>query len=210
MAEDLMRYDLLAQQALRGVVRASLEIAKKDGLPGDHHFYIAFATKAPGVQMSERLRAQHPDEMTIILQHQFWDLEVGPERFSLTLSFNNVSESLVVPFAAVKGFYDPSVQFGLQFATESKPAVGEVVPQALVASSTAGTEPVELLAGLGESKDQDHDGEIPAAEEPRTDPDDADEPDEPDDADDADEQALTGREAVGGGEVVSLDAFRKK
>lgn len=115
MSEDLMRYDLLAQQALRSVVRAALERAAREGLPGDHHFYIAFSTLAPGVQISARLRERYSEEMTIVLQHQFFNLEVTPERFSVQLHFNNIPETLVVPFAAVRGFYDPSVQFGLQF-----------------------------------------------------------------------------------------------
>ena len=110
-----MRYDLMAQEALRGVVRASLERIAQSGLPGEHHFYIAFDTLAPGVRMSDRLRGQYEEEMTIVLQHQFWNLEVGKERFSVELNFNNVPEKLVVPFAAIKGFFDPSVQFGLQF-----------------------------------------------------------------------------------------------
>ncbi len=115
MSEDLMRYDLLTQQALRGVVRSALERAARGGLPGDHHFYIAFSTLAPGVQVSHRLRERYAEEMTIVLQHQFYGLEVTPDRFTVQLHFNNVPETLVVPFSAVKGFYDPSVQFGLQF-----------------------------------------------------------------------------------------------
>lgn len=112
---DQIRYDLLTQQALRGVVRIVLTDTAKKGLPGDHHFYISFDTKADGVQMSDRLRAQYPDEMTIILQHQFWDLRVSDEDFEVGLSFGGVPERLTVPFEAVNGFFDPSVQFGLQF-----------------------------------------------------------------------------------------------
>ena len=112
---DHIRYDLLTQQALRGVVRAVLADAAKKGLPGDHHFYIAFDTNAEGVRMPDRLRAQYPEEMTIILQHQFWDLKVGDDAFEVGLSFGGVPASLHVPFEAVKGFFDPSVQFGLQF-----------------------------------------------------------------------------------------------
>src|SRR5215471_12002408 len=112
---DQIRYDLLTQQALRSVVRDVLTDTAKKGLPGDHHFYISFDTTADGVRMSERLRAQYPNEMTIILQHQFWDLKVGDDEFEVGLSFGGVPERLTVPFEAINGFFDPSVQFGLQF-----------------------------------------------------------------------------------------------
>ena len=112
---DQIRYDLLTQQALRGVVRSVLADAAKKGLPGEHHFYITFDTKAPGVRISERLLGQYPEEMTIILQHQFWDLEVSDTGFEAGLSFGGIPEKLAVPFEAINGFFDPSVQFGLQF-----------------------------------------------------------------------------------------------
>jgi hypothetical protein len=115
MAEDLMRYDQLAQNALRGVVRDALRKVQKTGLPGDHHFFIAFNTRFPGVILSERIAARYPREMTVVLQHQFWNLVVTEELFSVELSFDNIPEKLVVPFSSVKGFLDPSVQFGLQF-----------------------------------------------------------------------------------------------
>lgn len=115
MAEDLMRYDLLAQDALRGVVRFALKRVERDGLPGEHHFYIAFDTTAPGVRVSDRVRKQYPQEMTIVLQHQYWGLEVTEDRFQVELSFDNIPEKLTIPFVAIKGFFDPSVQFGLQF-----------------------------------------------------------------------------------------------
>jgi|TARA_R100000322_G_scaffold22153_10_gene14892 uncharacterized protein len=118
VTEDLMRYDMLAQDALRGVVRRALKIARDEGLPGEHHFYISFRSTAPGVEISEKLRSQYPEEMTIVLQHQFWNLEVSEERFSVDLTFNKVPEHLVIPFSAVQGFFDPSVQFGLQFQVE--------------------------------------------------------------------------------------------
>ena len=117
MATDHIRYDILAQDALRGVMRNVLVDAAKNGLPGEHHFYISFDTNADGVKMSKRLKEQHPDEITIILQHQFWDLVVTDDHFEVGLSFNGVAEKLFVPFDAVKGFFDPSVQFGLQFET---------------------------------------------------------------------------------------------
>ncbi len=112
---DQIRYDLLTQQALRGVVRTVLADAAKKGLPGDHHFFIEFDTLAPGVRLSERLRAQHPEKMTIILQHQFWDLTVNDQSFEVGLSFGGVTDRLATPIDAIRGFFDPSVQFGLQF-----------------------------------------------------------------------------------------------
>lgn len=112
---DHIRYDLLTQQALRSVVRNVLADAAKKGLPGDHHFYISFDTHGAGVRLSDRLRAQYPEEMTIILQHQFWDLTVSEQGFEVGMSFGGVPEKLFVPFAAISGFFDPSVQFGLQF-----------------------------------------------------------------------------------------------
>jgi len=113
---DQFRYDLLTQQALRGVVRTVLaEAAKRKSLPGDHHFYISFDTTAEGVRLSERLRAQYPEQMTIILQHQFWDLAVNERGFEVGLSFGGVPEKLAIPYDAITGFFDPSVQFGLQF-----------------------------------------------------------------------------------------------
>jgi hypothetical protein len=112
---DHIRYDLLTQQALRGVVRNVLADAAKKGLPGDHHFYISFDTQADGVRMSDRLRAQYPEEMTVILQHQFWDLAVNEHGFEVGMSFGGIPEKLAIPFDAISGFFDPSVQFGLQF-----------------------------------------------------------------------------------------------
>jgi hypothetical protein len=115
MPEDLMRYDQLAQNALRGVVREALRRVEKSGLPGEHHFYIAFNTKFPGVDIGARMAERYPREMTIVIQHQYENLIVREDRFEVTLSFDNIPEKLVIPFNAVKGFLDPSVQFGLQF-----------------------------------------------------------------------------------------------
>jgi hypothetical protein len=122
MAEDLIRYDILAQDALRGVVRKVLAEVSRTGLPGEHHFYIGFATRAPGVRVSSRLLAQYPEEMTIVLQHQYWDLIVTEHAFEVRLSFKDQVERLFVPFTAVKSFLDPSVQFGLQFEVVGRPA----------------------------------------------------------------------------------------
>ena len=115
MATDHIRYDVLARDALRGVLRRVLTDAAEHGLPGEHHFYVTFLSKADGVTLSPRLLAQYPDEMTIILQHQFWDLVVTEDRFEVGLSFGGVPERLVVPFAAIKSFLDPSVPFQLHF-----------------------------------------------------------------------------------------------
>ena len=114
---DHIRYDLLAQAALRGVVRTVLADTAGKGLPGDHHFKITFNTTAPGVKLSDRMRAQYPQAMTVVLQHQFWDLAVKDDTFEVGLSFGGVPERVVVPFEAVTAFFDPSVQFGLQFET---------------------------------------------------------------------------------------------
>ncbi len=132
MADDLMRYDLMAQEALRGVVREALKVARDKGLPGEHHFFISFHTDAPGVEISDRLHKQYPEEMTIVLQHQFFNLDVRDEDFSVDLTFNKIPESLKIPYVAIRGFFDPSVQFGLQFPVEktAKPANAGTEPAA--------------------------------------------------------------------------------
>ena len=113
MPEDLIRYEALVLDALRGVVRAVLQRVLKRGIPGDHHFFITFDTRAPGVGLSKRLKEQYPHEMTIVLQHQFWDLAVTDDRFEVRLSFNNIPERLIIPFSAVRIFQDPTVHFAL-------------------------------------------------------------------------------------------------
>lgn len=153
MAIDHIRYDILTQDALRGVVRTVLEDAARNGLPGEHHFYISFDPRADGVKLSQRMRTQYPEEMTIVLQHQFWDLVVSEDRFEVGLAFGGISERVVVPFAAIKGFFDPSAQFGVQFEQlvqsdgtaesdqSSTPVDGSIarppVEQAAAAESTA-------------------------------------------------------------------------
>jgi hypothetical protein len=122
MATDHIRYDVLARDALRGVLRRVLTDAAEHGLPGDHHFFITFLSTAEGVKLSPRLLAQYPEEMTVILQHQFWDLTVTEDRFEVGLSFGGIAERLVVPFNSIKSFFDPSVQFGLQFEPADTPA----------------------------------------------------------------------------------------
>ncbi|MFC4625391.1 SspB family protein [Daeguia caeni] len=115
MAQDLIRYDILAQEALRGVIRKVLAEVAKAGLPGNHHFFITFLTGAPGVRISPRLREKYPEQMTIVLQHQFWDMVVTDQMFEVGLSFGDIPERLTIPFAAIRGFYDPSVNFELEF-----------------------------------------------------------------------------------------------
>ncbi|MFQ5467371.1 MAG: SspB family protein [Kiloniellaceae bacterium] len=115
MSEQDLRYDQMVEDALRGVVGRALAHAAAHGLPGDHHFYVTFRTAHPDVRISANLRQRYPGEMTIVLQHQYWDLEVEPEFFAVTLSFSDVAERLIIPFSAVVAFADPSVRFGLQF-----------------------------------------------------------------------------------------------
>jgi hypothetical protein len=138
MATDHIRYDVLARDALRGVLRRVLADASEHGLPGDHHFFITFNSTAEGVKISPRLLAQYPEEMTVILQHQFWDLVVTEERFEVGLSFGGVPERLVIPFSAIKSFFDPSVQFGLQFETsDTDPAAADQESAASLPGSSA-------------------------------------------------------------------------
>lgn len=142
MAEDHIRYDILAQEALRGVVRKVLSEVIKTGLPGEHHFFISFYTRAPGVRLSQRLLDQYETEMTIVLQNQFWDLKVTDAGFEVGLSFDGHPEILGIPFTAMKGFFDPSVPFGLTFdgerATEIVEAgTDEATPPALTAETEA-------------------------------------------------------------------------
>jgi uncharacterized protein len=180
---DHIRYDLLTQQALRGVVRSVLIDAAKNGLPGDHHFYIAFDTRADSVVIPDRLRNQYPEQMTIILQHQFWDLKVSDDSFEVGLSFGGVPTKLVIPFEAVKGFFDPSVQFGLQFEE-----VGEEGERPAPANaSEESTERPPLIASPPPAPSADTSPPQAAAA-----------PEEPEPP------------ATGGAEVVRLDRFRKK
>lgn len=127
MTEDLIRYDILTQEALRGVVRKVLTEVSKAGLPGNHHFFISFASQAPGVRLPARLIERYPAEMTIVLQNQFWDLKVTDTSFDVGLSFDDRPEILTIPFSAILGFFDPSVEFGLKFAVDSDIEESETV-----------------------------------------------------------------------------------
>lgn len=113
--ENILRYDKMVESALRGVVRQAVEEVMEDGLPGEHHFYITFMTDYPGVKIPNYLKDRYPGEMTIVLQFQFYDLDVDDDRMQVTLSFNNVPEKLEIPLAAITIFADPSVNFALQF-----------------------------------------------------------------------------------------------
>lgn len=200
MGQDLIRYDVLAQDALRGVIRKVLGEVVKTGLPGDHHFFITFLTSAPGVRVSSRLREKYPELMTIVIQHQYWDLSVNDTAFEVGLSFSDIPERLLIPFSAIRGFYDPAVNFELEFDVRDMDAANSQneepsVPTALapVPSSPA---PVVAVApakapakGAGSAKAAGKDapkeaaGEAAAAEE---------------------------KPAEKSADVVSLDAFRKK
>jgi hypothetical protein len=207
MGVDHIRYDLLTQQALRAVVRRVLaDVAKTGTLPGEHHFYVTVATQAPGVRISARLREQYPEEMTIVLQHQFWDLAVSDTHFEVALSFNGISEKLHVPLDAIKGFFDPSVQFGLQFETVtegSKEAPAAVADDSAKAAKpkrkTVLQETAEAPPAIGPAVPAKAEGAKaePAKLEPKTVAADAAEKPEPD-------------KPSGGAEVVRLDRFRKK
>lgn len=120
MADDQIRYDILAQDALRGVMRKVLGEVARTGLPGNHHFFITFMTNAPGVRISSRLKERYPEQMTIVLQFQYWDLKVTDTGFEVGLSFADVPEKLEIPFSAVRGFYDPSVNFELEFEVKAE------------------------------------------------------------------------------------------
>jgi hypothetical protein len=186
MATDLIRYDVLVQQALRGVVRRVLTDGAKEGLPGAHHFYISFDTNAPGVKMSPRLREMYPEEMTVVLQHQFWDLSVTEAGFEVSLSFDKIPERLGIPFDSVTGFFDPSVKFGLKFeatqAAEPAAAAPQKTPRARKPASKAKAD-AQLPSVKGSDSEP---AEQPAAAEAVDD------------------------QPAGTAEVVSLDAFRKK
>jgi hypothetical protein len=188
---DLIRYDLLAQDALRGVVRKVLTDVAKDGLPGEHHFFIAFDTRAQGLRISDRLRTQFPEEMTIVLQHQFWDLKVGDHAFEVGVSFNGAPERLLIPFAAVKGFFDPSVQFGLQFEVVSNEnAEGQTGELKIANNDKSGDKPLVVNPPKGAASEP----EVAKPAREKT----------------AEDAKPAADKSDAGAEIVSLDKFRKK
>lgn len=194
-----INYELLVEDALRTVVRGSLALVEHEGLPGDSHFYITFQTTADGVQMSETLKAANPQEMTIVLQHQFWDLNVSESHFSVTLSFSGVHHNLNIPFSAVTHFNDPSVGFGLQFSTadqldslqqDGKAALTEVTDIAQLENEATKNQAEEKQAG------KNHSGENQSGKNPSE--------------KSENKPILQEVEPVGdGAEIVSLDRFRK-
>jgi hypothetical protein len=190
MAVDHIRYDILTQQALRGMVRTVLADVARNGLPGDHHFYISFDPRVEGVRLSQRMRTQYPEEMTVVLQHQFWDLTVAEDRFEVGLSFSGVPERVVVPFAAIKSFVDPSVQFGVQF---------EQMTETELAPEPEGEPSTEAAAGKDPAParppaEHRHGRVVPELPTPPAANPSEDKP----------------SPAEGGAEVVRLDRFRKK
>jgi hypothetical protein len=211
MSKDRIRYDLLAQDALRGVVRKVLaDIGKVGQLPGEHHFYIAFATRYPGVRLSQRLREQYPEEMTIVIQHQFWDLGVTEHAFEVGLSFGGIPERLLVPFDAITQFFDPSANFGLKFELAEDRLVAAAPPPPLPAPKPKEATPV---ADFGEASARRQPpkgaGTEPQVVAPRTVP--KVKPAKAETAEDAPAEAAAASEATkSGAEVVSLDKFRKK
>ena len=186
MADDHIRYDILAQDALRGVMRKVLVEVARTGLPGNHHFFITFLTNAPGVRVSSRLRERYPEQMTIVLQFQYWDLKVTETGFEVGLSFSDVPEKLEVPFAAVRGFYDPSVNFELEFDVKPDAATPAAVEPALEKKPEAAAAKVPAIGG---KKAEPRAKAEPAAKKPVAEP---------------------AGNAQKGADVVSLDAFRKK
>jgi hypothetical protein len=191
MATDLIRYDLLVQDAMRGVVRKVLsDVAANGELPGDHHFTISFRTDAPGVKMSRRLAEQWPQELTIILQHQYSNLSVEDEGFGVTLSFRSVPEHIYIPYDSITGFYDPSVEFGLRFE------IADVEEEAEEAESAP---PRPSLVSTRAIDDDAEDAKpVPARAEKAEKPKNAEAP--------TPEAAMVDGDA----KVVSIDAFRKK
>jgi uncharacterized protein len=196
MAVDHIRYDILAQEALRGVVQKVLVDVAKNGLPGEHHFYISFDTRADGVRLSPRMLAQYPEEITVVLQHQFWDLVVTEEGFEVGMSFGGIPERLNVPFAAVKGFFDPSVQFGLQFEEIGDAAAAGEDANAPAHKDRGAARPPAEHKGVTPSM-----AAVPAPANAEA---------APADPDPAKASAEDDTKPSGGGEVVRLDRFRKK
>ncbi|MEO9338094.1 SspB family protein [Mesorhizobium sp. SB112] len=186
MAEDHIRYDILAQEALRGVMRKVLVEVSRTGLPGNHHFFITFLTGAPGVRISSRLRERYPEQMTIVVQFQYWDLKVTDAGFEIGLSFSDVPEKLEIPFSAVRGFYDPSVNFELEFDVKSETTEAEE-------SEIVELEPESKPVAIAPAASKKAESRKKTAQKDKA-------PEEPE------EEAPPAK----GADVVSLDAFRKK
>lgn len=221
MAEDLIRYDLLVQEALKGVVRKVLVDASKHGLEGEHHFYVTFRTDHPGTRISQRLREKYPQEMTIVLQHQFWDMGVTEHTIEVGLSFSGIPERLLVPFDALIGFFDPSVQFGLKFDMQEPDLQESNLDETDITHSglSNSVSVVPMLPSL-EGHLENHDDASkpvpikklpkpatkPAAKKAKKTSDESNEQKPETDVEKKDDTQVTPSTA----EVVSLDAFRKK
>ena len=205
-------YDAMAQEAMRGVVRALLVRIAKSGLPGEHHFYIAFDTNAPGVSLSRRLKEKYPDEMTIVLQHRFWDLAVTDERFEVKLTFDGIPERLVVPFASLRVFYDPSVRYTLHFEDLSapddaaEPQQGRRARQAASAGDNAGERSRRPRSRQKARTDKSADAAAPAPETPAA----LQLPSAQSEPKAAPPPVEAPAAEKSGAQIVSLDAFRKK
>jgi hypothetical protein len=187
MSTDLVRYDLLVQEALKSVVRKVLADTAREGLPGEHHFYISFRTDHAGVRLSQRLREKYPKEMTIVLQHQFDQLTVQDHGFEVGLSFSGFPERLRVPFDSLTGFFDPSVQFGLKFETSEEEAPAEA-PEGTIALNPKRDVATLKSSAVPKVGLKAEETDAPAAEGAE------------------DDKEPAGKPA----EVVSLDSFRKK
>ena len=172
MGKDLIGYNALVESGLRSVVREALRRVAEEGWPGAHHAYITFKTDAPGVEVPDFLRARYPDELTIVLQNQFWGLDVGDESFAVTLSFNKAGERITVPYAALTSYADPSVKFGLQFGQQPAAKAGtkrRVAPKARGAGSTpqraSAKAATEANAGAAGAEEEQTDAAAPEAAE---------------------------------------------
>lgn len=186
MSDSFFDYDHLVREALKGVVKNVLSEVAKNGLMGDHHFYVAFQTGFPGVQIPDHLREKYPDEMTIVIQHRYWGLRVHKDRFEIGLSFNQKPEHLIIPFEAVVGFVDPSAQFALQFESDEADDTEEFSDDEFVA---------DLNALVSEPSSDNNINEETSSDDKARNKDKSD-------ADKDDDKS--------GDNVVTLDAFRKK
>ncbi|MEM7330398.1 MAG: ClpXP protease specificity-enhancing factor SspB [Pseudomonadota bacterium] len=149
---DYIGYEALTQAAMRGVVREALRQAEKGSAPpGDHHFYVTFRTKAPGVKIPDHLIEQFPEEMTIVIQHQYWDLEVHDGHFEIVLKFNRVPQHLSIPYVAMTRFVDPAVNFGVSFEKAGSSNDSAVVAPALETGSDSDVEAAPAAEGEGDT-----------------------------------------------------------
>ncbi|WP_409431870.1 SspB family protein [Litorimonas sp. RW-G-Af-16] len=188
MSQDLMQYEQMTQLALRGVVRDAIRrVIREDGLPGAHHFYITFLTRYPGVEIDDSLAAKYPEEITIVLEHQFWDLNAYPDEFEVTLKFGGVPKYLKVPYHAITRFHDPSVGFALQF--DAAPEMDKTETASV--TQIAKADPKTPAPKPAKKSDKEKPSKAASNEEP------TDSDDDPSGDDD-------------GPKVVSLDSFRKK